>query len=415
MPERHLIETLVAPESLAALDADPPAKLAVGIHVLNRARSVTQELDAVAAGLEGHFRQRRTVVLVMDAGSHDGTADAVRAWSAVNHAGPARRCLERAGAASPGRAILALLSAARRLGVQACALVDGALTGFGPDWVEALLGPVAHDDADYVSPAYSRTLSEGTLTTNLLAPLTGALYGRRLQQLVGGCAGLSGAFVDRCLQAGVPPADWLAHGAEIWLTTEALASGSRVIEAHLGRRPVDPGTAAPDVPTTLVRTVGPLFALMEHYALVWHNVRGSTAPPRRGEMPAMLADTGRVNAERMVRAFKLGLKDLLPVWEQIMPEATLGQLYPLGLLAPEEFRLPPALWARVVSDFAIAYHEHRMPHDHLVRALTPLYLGRVAAFLLEARAGPPARLPDVPEHIVRAFEAEKESLVARWR
>jgi hypothetical protein len=117
----------------------------------------------------------------------------------------------------------------------------------------------------------------------------------------------------------------------------------------------------------------------------------------------------------MVRAFRLGLKDLLPVWEQIMPEPTLARLYPLGLLGVDEFRLGPELWARVVSDFCVAYHERRLPHDHLLRALTPLYLGRVAAFLTEARALRADEVPEMLAAVGRAFEAEKDSLVARWR
>jgi hypothetical protein len=117
----------------------------------------------------------------------------------------------------------------------------------------------------------------------------------------------------------------------------------------------------------------------------------------------------------MVRAFKLGLKDLLPLWEQVMPETTLSELYPLGMGVDEEFQFPPALWARVVTDFAIAHHERKLPLDHLLRSLTPLYLGRVAAFHLEARARPSADIPESLEGIARAFEAEKERLVARWR
>jgi hypothetical protein len=117
----------------------------------------------------------------------------------------------------------------------------------------------------------------------------------------------------------------------------------------------------------------------------------------------------------MVQAFRLGLKDLLPVWEQIMPEPTLSRLYPLGLLAPDEFRFPPDLWARVASDFAVGYHDRRLPRDHLLRALTPLYLGRVAAFLNEARGVGPAGLRGALEGVGRAFEAEKEALKSRWR
>jgi hypothetical protein len=117
----------------------------------------------------------------------------------------------------------------------------------------------------------------------------------------------------------------------------------------------------------------------------------------------------------MVRAFDLGLKDLLPVWEQIIPEATLARLYPLALLAADEFRLPPALWARIVSDFAVAHHDRRLPREHLLRALTPLYLGRTAAFIVHVRAMPPGRMPEAFETIDRAFEDERDHLVARWR
>jgi hypothetical protein len=203
---------------------------------------------------------------------------------------------------------------------------------------------------------------------------------------------------------------------EIDLITDALASGARVIEAHLGRRAVDPQGSRPDLSTTIVRTVGPLFAQMERHEAVWRDARGSVAVSRIGGTPAVLAETAAGPAvDRMVRAFKLGLKDLLPVWEQIMPESTLSELYPLGVLPDEDFAFAPALWARVVTDFAIGHHERRLPADHLLRSLTPLYLGRVAAFHLEVRSWPPARVPDALERIARAFEVEKERLVARWR
>jgi glucosylglycerate synthase len=103
------------------------------------------------------------------------------------------------------------------------------------------------------------------------------------------------------------------------------------------------------------------------------------------------------------------------VWEQIMSDATLARLYPLELLEPDEFAFPSALWARVVSDFAVAHHERRLPRDHLLRALTPLYLGRVAAFLREAWASSPRDLAAILDRIGETFEAEQEHLAARWR
>ena len=101
--------------------------------------------------------------------------------------------------------------------------------------------------------------------------------------------------------------------------------------------------------------------------------------------------------------------------EQALQEETLALLYPLGLLSPDEFVFPAERWARVAFDFAVAYHEQRIPRDHLLRALTPLYLGRVAAFLRETHAVTPGRVPAVLESVGRAFEVEKAGLAARWR
>ncbi len=401
--------------SLAALAEAGPLDVVAGVHVANQAQHVLGVLDTVASALEPYSASSRTGVLVADAGSQDDTPGVVRAWCGSGASDSPRTYLDVLAPRHQGRAILALLLAAQRLGARAMLLVDADLTGVRAAWLRALLEPVLREEADYASPAYSRSVFEGTLTTNVLAPLTRALYGARLQQVMGGCAGLAGRALGAWLEGGAENGDWQPYGAELWLTTTALASGARLVEVHLDRKIVTPGGPQPDLATILVRTVGPLFALMERYQATWQDRTGSAAVPHRGEPAPVQADARSPAVEKMVRAFDLGLKDLLPVWEQVMPESTLSGLYPLTLLAPDEFRLPPPLWARVVSDFAVAYHERRLPRDHLLRALTPLYLGRVAAFVVEARTTPLARIPETFEKIDRAFEAEKEHLVARWR
>jgi hypothetical protein len=400
---------------VTALETLPSVEVLAGVHTLNRASHVAALLDTVDAGLAKRVPPRRAAVLVADGGSQDGTADIVRAWCDAEPRGPARCLIELAPPIEPGRALLGLLAAALRVGAQGIAVLDAELVGIHADWIPTLLEPVRAGIADYVAPAYSRAASEGTLTTNLLAPLTRALYGRRIQQVTGGCAALAIPLIERCLPECLDTVTPHVAGTEVALTVAALASGARLVEVHLGRRPVDAGTPPPDLATTLVRTVGPLYALMERNHDVWEQIRDSEIVPGVGDAPAVLAEPSRPSVERMVRAFGLGLKDLLPVWEQILAEATLEQLYPLALLEPAEFELPTALWARVASDFAVAYYERQLPRDHVIRALTPLYLGRVAAFLREAWASSPAGLAGIFDRIGRAFEAEKNYLAARWR
>jgi len=389
-------------------------EVAVAVHAVNQAREVARVLDAAAAGLESRWAGR-AAVLAADGGSQDATAEVLRRWCESAPAPVRRRVIDAGAPASRGRAVLALLDAAQSLGARAVALVDADLTGFRAEWVGALVGPVLRGEAEYVSPAYDRAISEGTLTVNLLAPLTGALYGARLQQVMGGCAGLAGRLPGEWIAAAAHAADWQPHGAELWLTTAALAGRVRLAEVALGRKIATAAAPTPDLATTLARTVGPLFALMEPYQAAWQE--STDAPPvqRSGPGPAVLADgAAGASVEQMVRAFDIGLKDLLPVWEQIMAEPTLARLYPLAL-SPDEFRFPPALWARVVADFAVAHHERRLPREHLLRSLTPLYLGRVAGFIREARGASPAGVAAIVESIDRAFEAEKDYLVARWR
>jgi hypothetical protein len=283
-----------------------------------------------------------------------------------------------------------------------------------PAWVGALADPIRRGDADYVAPCYSLSPAEGTLTTNLLAPLARALYGKRLQQLVGGCAGLSARLAAVAVERDAAEASGALHGVEVSLATEALAGGHLVVETYLGLKRVDPATA-PELTAALMGTVGPLFHVMERHRAAWQATTASVPVPRCDGVADATPAPASPQIERMVRAFRLGLKDLLPVWSEVLSEETLDQLYPLGVREPDDFAFPAVVWARVVSDFALAYQSRTLPRDHLLRAMTPLYLGRVAGFLSEVRGGPPARVAERLEALGRAFEAEREYLKARWR
>jgi hypothetical protein len=408
-------EDVLGGEGFQTLDALGPTEMLVCVYGANQARSVAQVVEAAVKGVSGGLAGRASAVLVLDAGVGGDTAETTQAWARAHPPVPPVRGLRVPGPPVRGRAVLAALAAARYLEAGVCLLVDAGLVSLSPEGVENLIHPLLDGEADHVSPAFSHAPSEGALTTNLLAPLCRALYGRRLQQLVGACAGLSGGSLARLLEAEPWAGDLAGYGLEIRLAIEALTSGGRVVEAHLGRKVLDPGPAPADLATILTYTVGPFFALMDRYRAAWSASRGSAPVPAVGSPAVLLPEVGETQIDRMVRAFKLGLKDLLPVWEQAMPEDTLGQLYPLALLAPEEFLFPADLWARIIADFALAHHEHRLPRDHLLRALTPLYLGRTAAFLREAQTAPPGRVTAILDTLGRAFEAEKPRLDARWR
>ena len=415
MAERTDPSHLLRGDDLRAVDALPPVDVLVGVCALNQARSAVRVVEAASAGLATVLADRKGAVVVVEAGFRSETLDAVKGWMAARSPSAPVCCIRVAGPPRRSRALLGAMAIARRLGSAACVPVDAGLTSLTPEAVGALARPILAEAADCVSPAYTHTVAEGTLTTNLLAPLCRALYGQRVQQILGGCAALSPRVMARLLESEAWGGDLTEHAVEIGLAIDALTSGDRVVEVHLGRKVLDTGLAPPDLATTLAQTVGPLFRLMDRYRSVWSEITGSSPVPRVGDPPSVVSEVGEVPVDRMVRAFQLGLKDLLPVWEQALQEDTLALLYPLGLSSPEEFEFPAEQWARVVFDFAVAHHEQRLPRDHLLRALTPLYLGRVAAFLRQTHGQPPARIAAALEAIGRAFEAEKTGLVTRWR
>ncbi len=122
-----------------------------------------------------------------------------------------------------------------------------------------------------------------------------------------------------------------------------------------------------------------------------------------------------VEIDRMLNSFQLGNRDLQEIWGLVLPPATLLDLRKLSRLSPEQFHFPDELWVRIIYDFALAYRLRTINRDHLLRSLTPLYLGWVASYTRELET---AEAPEVEQRLERlslAYEAGKPYLVSRWR
>ncbi len=404
---------LLTSADVSPVDAVSDVDLVVAVAARDQDAAIVELLEAAAAALDKHLRAERGAVVVLEAERHVPTGEAVRAWCAQSTAGARRLLLAPRQPVRSGDSQRTLLEVAGRPGVTACLLVDGDLAGLSAESLAALLEPIVQGLADAVVPAYTRVASDGTLTTNLLRPAMLAFYGRDLQQVVGGATAVAGPLVSRLAAKGPPALE--SPGPEVWLATELAAADARLAQVHVGRRPAGRPGAARDLPGILVATLGPLFARLEEHADLWEARPDRLPVATLGEVAPMLPMSTLPDVTPMVRAFRLGVKDLSPVWEQIMLESTLADLYPLALLEPDEFRFGPTLWARVVVDFAVAYHERRLPTDHLLRSLTPLYLGRVAAFLRTAWRQPADAVIAALTDVARAFENERPAMAARWR
>lgn len=399
------------------------ADLLLGIPAYNHARTIEPVIRGAQAALAKGFPQARFLIVAADGGSTDGTQDVVRglagdlpvALLASPLLSAHRAGMPYHGVARKEWAARALCAIAQALEVRAVGFLEADPRGLAPEGIELLLRPIWEGEADSVVARFARHKFDGTLTNEIVYPLTRALYGKRIRQPIGGPSALSGKLAGHYLAQDVWPTALASYAPELWMTTQALVEGHRVWEALLGARPNEPRRPGADLPTTISQVVGAVFALMERHDEAWPEVRGSAPVPAVGTPSEALVEPVQVNVGKMVNAFRQGLRDLLPLWEQILAPETLADLYALEDLAVEEFRFDPELWVRVVYDFALAYHFRVLHRDHLLRCLTPLYLGRTAAFVQESWDRPAEEAERIVERLCREFERGKSYLVDRWR
>jgi hypothetical protein len=197
------------------------------------------------------------------------------------------------------------------------------------------------------------------------------------------------------------------------MTTTAICEGFRLCEAFLGvkiHNPKDPGS---DLSSMMMQVVGSLFELMEVYGDHWSRVSVSERVPRFGFAFEAATDPINVDIDRMVNHFRSGLRDLEAIWSQLIAAENMAGL---RAIADDSggFHLPDELWVKIIYDLAAAYHRRTINPEHIIRSMTPLYMGRVASFVNENRTSSAAEVEAKIEGLCLRFEELKQYLIQRW-
>jgi glucosylglycerate synthase len=387
------------------------ANVVVGVPSLRDRTAAAEAALAVQAGLRAAFPERPGLAIVLaddpadtvEPGSVLVPGDATRPAPAI-HAGPA---------GGPAAALHTLLDVAVSVGAPACALLEPMPRPVDPGWLRMLLDPVLGGAADLVAPSYARGRFDGVLVTGLVYPLTRALFGQRLRQPLGREVVLSRRLAEHLSSDDAWRRDPIHAGTDLWVITMALVRECRFAQVFLGPRPV-PQAQPPDLSEALARVLGTLFHEMDLHAPRWQRVRGSSSVASFGD--EHLPEEGHAPpVGPLVSAFALGLNDLRRLWAPVLPPQALYALQRFPRDPPESFRIPDALWARVVYDFAVGWRVKAMERQQLLRSLTPLYLGWVASFVNDIAPLDRGASEERVERLAAAFEAEKPYLISRWR
>jgi glycosyltransferase involved in cell wall biosynthesis len=401
------------------------ADILVGIPSYNNAGTIGHVVNAVQAGLAKYFPQKKSVLINSDGGSDDGTIDVVQKTTIDDYHSLLvtyqtnqlfKISTPYHGIPGKGSAFRTIFDTAQRLDVKACVVVDSDLRSITPEWIDLLVKPIIDYDYNYVAPYYLRHKYDGTITNNIIYPLTRALYGKRIRQPIGGDFAFSGELASFFLTKDVWNTDVAKYGIDIWMTTTAIANNFKTCQSFLGAKihdPKDPGT---DLSAMLYQVVGSTFDLIEEYEDKWRNAARSEPMKTFGFKYAVGLEPIIVHIDKMIDRFRLGSKELSDIWKSFMHEDLHGFLCSKLNEAPtESFHMPDDIWAEIIYAFAVANHKKDINKEHLLKSLTPLYVGRVASFVIETWSSTAEEVEEKIENLCTNFEDKKNILIDNWR
>lgn len=413
--------TLLTDDLVHRLIAVGQVDVVVGLPTMNNAETIAGALQAVHEGLSQHFARARTVVIAADGGSRDGTPDIIGALpsGARDRYGGlrTRHQIVAAYRGVPGRAgaIRLIFTAADLLQARAVAVLDPDTDPLTPASIGGLLTPAGPDSFDLVAPVRARHPLERLLVTQLIRPLVRAAYGRQLDEPLLTEFACSGRFAAHCLAEDVWDRSPMREGIELWLAATAL-SGFKACQTCVETAAAAPSQRPrPGLQEVFTPLVGSLFAALDAHAGAWQRDTAPEPVPVIGVEVPPPADAPAGAPSGLGGSFAQDVRDLRPVLESILAPETFAAVAAIAEAAGAEGpSYPDESWVATVYDFAAGYHAGAIDRAHIVQALMPLYVGRVASFVTGHAASPADEVARDLETLAQQFERSKPYLIERW-
>jgi hypothetical protein len=396
----------------------------VGLPTHNNAKTVGSIVQTIQSGLLRGFPRDRAVIINVDGGSRDGTPEIVTGVSILDarpasnlHALRTLHSVSTKYASTPacGTAIRNILAAAELLHAKACVVLSPESVNIQPEWISRLLGPVYRDGFDLVAPTYRRHKFEGILITNLVYPMTRALYGIRIREPYSAEFSFSARLGCQFLEQNNWNDGTDGAGVELRLTLAAITGKYRVSQSFLGEK-IHIEHRAADLVPALRQTVGALFSALEADFPIWSVVAESQSLPTTGaDHEVLLEPSLRINRKRLRDMFATGVAELESVFQAILSPATLAELQRIAHLEEEQFDYPAELWVKTAYEFAASFQKSVISRDHIIQALAPLFRGRAATFIKTNRNASSEEVEQNIEALCLEFERQKPYLLQIWK
>ncbi len=406
-------ESALAEQAIRELGRIGRADIVVGVPSYNNAATIRYVIEMAAQGMLRYFSHMRPLVFNSDGGSTDGTRDTMLRADLPNGVA----CLSTLYQGTPGKgsALRAVFEAAQRLGAQLCIVLDSDLRSITPEWIERLGQPIVSGQYDYVTPYYVRDKHDGTITNNIVYPMTRMLYGVDVRQPIGGDFAVAARLIDVYLQQEVWQSDVARYGIDIWMTTTAINADAHICQAYLGAKIHDAKDPAAALGPMFRQVVGTMFDLMGCYEQQWKSAHRTQPVPIYGTIEAITPEPVPVNLEALIGQLRRGRQEWEEVWNEVLSPHNRRALASILDQNPSSFRFPAAEWADIVLDYAVAYRYRAEQRERIIDSMVPLYYGRTAGMVAESQA---MDLLTFEREVVQAqattFEQVKPQLIARW-
>lgn len=400
------------------------ADIVLGVLSSNSAGTIANVVRAGQEALSACFPTNRGLLVHLDGGSRDETPRlaleaAIDKEAFLQISYPLSKRIDLLGIPSKADAYQAVFDVSEKMEAHVCVVVDGNTGSFQRDWVEALVRPVLEREFDWVSPCYQRRKYDGAILNGIVYPLLRALYGRRIRQPIGGDFAFSRKLIADLMRQLRADGNAGGFGVDVSVLTAVCRGNFRVAQACLGPRTLVHSGPAPEVSAILTDVLGSIFTEMNETAPLWQRIRNSEIVPIFGSGcesdEEVSGETAPVEVSPMIESFQLGFQNLQEIWRMVLSPATLVALKRMVGMNTESFGFEDAVWARVIYDFALAYRMRTIDRTHLLGALTPIYFGWLAAYVISLKDKGAKEAQDRMESLCLAYEEQKVYFISRWR
>jgi glucosylglycerate synthase len=388
------------------------ADLLIGIPSYNNQDTIEHVIKTVSDGLHKHYPEMRSVIIISDGGSTDDTRDVAHGLTIYPFIEKLVQIYR--GHSGKGSALRSIFEAATFLEVNACAVVDSDLRSINPDWVRCLLQPVIEGKFEFVAPLYTRYKYDGTITNNIVYPLTRALYGKQIRQPIGGDFGFSRNLARYYAMEGEWDSDIARFGIDIWMTISAITQKVPICQAYLGTKVHDVKDPGDSLGPMVRQVLFTLFSMMDRSHQEWSRIVSSEPVPTMCHAHGSEPEKFTVDVSRMIHIFREGFKHFGAFWKSVMRPETFSELQRIYEGSEGDFQVKSELWAKIVYEFSATFHAWERHRRQLVDTMSPLYYARAASFVRETAQMDDSQAEKVVEEQAGRFESLKKHLLELW-